>query len=63
MGQQREYIESGGFSSYLYIQQGDTIVAANGVEGKVVDKIEGSSYDGLPIFSNTSEVYLSLIHI
>ncbi len=57
MGQQREYIESGGFSSYLYIQQGDTIVAANGVEGKVVDKIEGSSYDGLPIFSNTSEVY------
>lgn len=57
MGQQREYIESGGFSSYLYTQKEDTIVASNGVEGKVVEKIEGSAYDGLPIFSNTSEVY------
>ena len=47
MGIQREYIESGGFSTYLYYQSGDTIVSSNGVEGKVVVKIEGSSYDGL----------------
>lgn len=57
MGLQREYIESGGFSTYLYTQQGDTVVASNGVEGKVVEKIEGTAYDGLPIYSNTSEVY------
>lgn len=58
MGLQREYIESGGFSTYLYYQDGETIVTSNGVEGKVVAKIEGTAYDGLPIFSNTSEVYL-----
>ena len=58
MGLQREYIESGGFSTYLYYQDGETIVSSNGVEGKVVVKIEGTAYDGLPIFSNTSEVYL-----
>lgn len=57
MGLQREYIEAGGFSSYLYSQQGETIVSSNGVEGKVVGKIEGTSFDGLPIYSNTSEVY------
>lgn len=57
MGLQREYIESGGFSTYLYTQQGSDIVASNGVVGKVVKKIEGSAYDGLPIYSNTSEVY------
>lgn len=60
MGLQREYRESGGFSSYLYAQRGDTIVASNGVAGKVVAKIDGSAYDGLPIFSNTSEVYFKL---
>lgn len=58
MGLQREYIESGGFSTYLYYQDGKTIATSNGVERKVVSKIEGTAYDGLPIFSNTSEVYL-----
>lgn len=62
MGLQREYIESGGFSTYLYDQDGETIVSSNGVEGKVVSKIEGTAYDGLPIFSNTSEVYLKRDH-
>ncbi len=57
MGLQREYIESGGFSTYLYTQNGETIVASNGIAGKVVEKIEGNSYDGLPLFSNTGEVY------
>lgn len=58
MGTQRLYLESGGFSSYLYDQDGATIFASNGVEGKVVYKIEGSKFDGLPILSNSSEVYL-----
>ena len=58
MGDQRRYQESGGFSEYLYVQIGETIVASNGVEGKVVTKIDGTAYDGLPTYSNTSEIYL-----
>lgn len=57
MGLQREYIEAGGFSSYLYTQKGESIMASNGVEGKVVEKIGGTAFEGLPIYSNTSEVY------
>lgn len=57
MGDQRRYIATGGFSAYLYVQGGDTIVASNGVSGKVVAKINGTGYDGLPTLSNTSEVY------
>jgi hypothetical protein len=60
MGQQKQYIASGGFTVYLYYQVGDTIVASNGVAGKVVRKIDQSSYDGLPILSNTSEVYFKI---
>lgn len=58
MGTQREYIESGGFSAYLYLQRGEAIVAPNGVKAKVVEKIYGTRFDGLPILSNTGEVYL-----
>lgn len=58
MGLQREYIESGGFSAYLYTQVGSSIVTSNGLVGKVVEKIDGTSYDGLPTFSNTSDIYL-----
>lgn len=58
MGTQRMYLEEGGFSAYLYDQDGATIVASNGVEGKVIYKIEGNQYDGLPTLSNSSEVYL-----
>ena len=54
------YNPAGGFSQYLYIQKGDVIKASNGVEGKVVEKIEVSSYDGLPTFSNTREVYFKV---
>lgn len=57
MGMQRQYLEQGGFSSYLYTQVGESITASNGVVGKVVEKIDGTSFDGLPIYSNTSEVY------
>lgn len=60
MGNQRNYNASGGFSQYLYAQKGDIITASNGVEGKVVEKINGSSYDGLPTFSNTREVYFKI---
>lgn len=58
MGHQRYYLQDGGFSSYLYHQVGDSILSSNGLEGKVLDKIENDkSHDGLPLFSNTSEIY------
>lgn len=57
MGLQKLYLDSGGFSSYLYHQVGEVITASNGVSGKIVEKIDRTSYDGLPILSNTSEVY------
>lgn len=60
MGNQRMYNPEGGFSDYLYTQRGDIIRASNGVEGKVVEKINGSSYDGLPTFSKTGEVYFKV---
>ena len=57
MGLQRGIHRERRFFLLLYYQDGETIVASNGVEGKVVVKIDGSSHDGLPIYSNTSEVY------
>lgn len=60
MGLQRQYIMNGGFSSYLYHQKGEIIIASNGIKGKVVEKIDGTQYDGLPIFSNTSDVYFKI---
>lgn len=35
MGMQRLYYDSGGFSKYLYHQVGETIIASNGIEGKI----------------------------
>lgn len=59
MGNQRLYCPEGGFSAYLYHQVGETLVAPNGVEGKIVEKIDArNAFDGLPTLSNTSEVYL-----
>lgn len=55
------YRAEGGFSSYLYIQEGDSIIAPNGIEAKVVKKIDGNAYDGLPIYSNTSKIYLKKV--
>lgn len=61
MGSFKRYVATGGFSQYLYYQVGDTITAENGIQGKVVDKIDSSDnikfHDSLPIYSNTSNVY------
>lgn len=54
------YNPEGGFSNYLYIQKGEILKASNGVEGKVVEKIEKTAFDGLPTFSNTQEVYFKV---
>ena len=58
MGGQNQYIETGGFSEYLYEQIGET-VHMNGLTGKMIklktDK--DGTHTGLPSFSNTSDVY------
>lgn len=59
MGNGREYKESGGFTEYLYYQVGETIVASNGVHGKIIMEYENKEkyHSVLPQFSNTSEIY------
>lgn len=62
MGDFSKFIESGGFSEYIYHDVGDFITASNGVQGKVIngslDPNDESFHESLPLYSNTSEVYL-----
>lgn len=60
MGSVRLYNGIGGFSQYLYHQIGPIIKASNGVEGKIIAKLddERSLHSSLPSYSSTSEVYL-----
>lgn len=60
MGNVREYIASGGFAQYLYCQIGETLVSGNGVSGKIITEYDDGTnfHSSLPMFSNTSEVYL-----
>lgn len=60
MGNERQLREEGGFTENLYHQIGETIIASNGVEGKIMERIEGNAHDSLPKFSNTSEVYFKV---
>lgn len=63
MGNQREYITSGGFSSYLYEDHpGWKPVTKNEIHAKVVKlKTDKTGYhSGLPTFANTSTMYLRL---
>ena len=61
MGDFKNYNSSGGFDEYLYHQVGDTITASNGLQGKVMngnsDPKDEKFHEGLPMYSNTSEVY------
>lgn len=60
MGNQREYISSGGFSQYLYEDHKDfTPQTVNGIRGKVVHYIPDGNTDhtGLPTYANTSDMY------
>ncbi len=58
MGNQREYLESGGFTQYLYKDESPK-VTINGVTGKMVSKISAptAKHDGLPTYANTSDIY------
>lgn len=56
-----KYVETGGFSEYLYHDVGDIITASNGIQGKVIngpaDPNDESFHESLPLYSDTSEVY------
>lgn len=61
MGDFSKYVESGGFTEYLYHEVGDIITASNGLQGKVIngpaDPKDESFHESLPLYSDTSEVY------
>lgn len=60
MGNQREYIKSGGFSQYLYEDHPDfTPKTINGIKAKALHYIadKGVDHTGLPQYSNTSDMY------
>lgn len=59
MGGQKQYIETGGFSEYLYEQIGDT-VRMNGLQAKMIKlkSDKDGTHSGLPSFANSSNVYL-----
>ena len=60
MGNQREYVKSGGFSQYLYEDhkrfKPQTV---NGIRGKAVHYIKDGETDhtGLPAYADTSDMY------
>lgn len=61
MGNQRDYIESGGFSVYLYEDHPKwKSVIVNGINAKVLKlkKDKTGTHSGLPSYANTSDVYL-----
>ncbi len=60
MGNQREYIASGGFSQYLYVDHPDySPRIMNGVQAKVIRYIGDGPKDhtGLPQYADTSDMY------
>ncbi len=60
MGGQNYYKAEGGFSQYLYQHVGETI-EMNGLRVKAIEHIGTKDHhEGLPIYSNTSDVYLKI---
>lgn len=63
MGNQKEYIDTGGFSSYLYEDNPNwKAKTVNGIHGKVIKLIadKTGTHAGLPTFANTSDMYFRL---
>jgi hypothetical protein len=58
MGNQKQYLESGGFSKYLYADESPA-VTINGVTGKMISlKTDPTGiHGGLPTYANTCDVY------
>ena len=60
MGNQREYLSSGGFLQYLYVDhESFSPLTINGIRGKVVHYIPDGNTDhtGLPTYADTSDMY------
>lgn len=63
MGNQQDYIESGGFSQYLYKDHsGFGAKVVNGVRGKVVldQRDPNGQHYSLPSYANTSDMYFKV---
>ena len=63
MGNQQEYIESGGFSQYLYKDHdGFSVKEVNGVRGKVLldQRDPNGQHYSLPSYANTSDMYFKV---
>ena len=61
MGNQREYLESGGFSRFLYEDHPDfQPFEFNGLKAKVIKLIADpdGNHSGLPSYANSSNIYL-----
>lgn len=61
MGNQREYLESGGFSRFLYEDHPDfQPFELNGLKAKVIKLIADpdGNHSGLPSYANSSNIYL-----
>ena len=61
MGNQREYIPTGGFSQYLYKDVSETF-ELNDINAKIVKSIDvaAGEHDRLPTYSDTSDMYFKL---
>ena len=61
MGNGKQYLESGGFSEYLYRSVSEP-VTINGLKCHVIQHYldKDGYFGGLPHFSNTSDVYVGL---
>lgn len=63
MGNQQEYIESGGFSQYFYKDHlGFSAKEVNGVRGKVLldQRDPNGQHYSLPAYANTSDMYFKV---
>lgn len=63
MGNQREYIPSGGFSAYLYENHPEwKPITINGIRAKVVKLVtdKTGTHSGLPSYANTANMYLRI---
>ena len=63
MGNQQDYIESGGFSQYLYKDHyGFSAKEVNGVRGKVVldQRDPNGQHYSLPSYANSSDMYFKV---
>lgn len=61
MGNEKNYLDEGGFTELEYHQVGETLVAHNNVSAKIIEKNDTvNNHEGLPLHSGESSNYLGL---